>query len=59
MAVNPDGIRRISVPRPANSPQDRNGEHSAANPEIGRKMLELKVEAAIRQIQALQRTSQR
>jgi len=59
MAVNPDGIRRIAVPRPANSPQDRNGEHSAANPEIGRKMLELKVEAAIRQIQALQRISQR
>ncbi|MCH8168918.1 MAG: creatininase family protein [Proteobacteria bacterium] len=56
LAVNPDGVRRTPVPRPADAPQDRNGDHSAATPEIGRKMLELKIEAAIRQIRALQRS---
>ena len=49
-------MRRTPVPRPADAPQDRNGDHSATNPEIGRKMLELKIEAAIRQIRALQGT---
>lgn len=56
MAVNPDGVRRTPVPRPADAPRDRNGDHSATNPDIGRKMLELKIEAAVRQIRALQGT---
>ena len=48
--VNPDGVRRQFVPAPDGMDTGYNGAPSAASWSIGKKMIELKVQAALRQI---------
>jgi creatinine amidohydrolase/Fe(II)-dependent formamide hydrolase-like protein/sterol desaturase/sphingolipid hydroxylase (fatty acid hydroxylase superfamily) len=53
LAVHPDGVRRNPVPpRPGTDP-GYNGVPSKASAQIGERMLELKVKAALAQIEAL------
>lgn len=54
MAVHAEGVRDDPLPRPAGAEPDANGDPSLASTEIGEAMLELKIEAALRQIATIE-----
>lgn len=54
MFVAPHGVRTAVTPPPPGWPTGANGDATKATPELGRKMLALKVEAAVKQFRAVE-----